>query len=48
MVFRRVQKMSRGNPEPWLRKGRGYYVTIDGVQHNLRTADKAAAHTRWH
>lgn len=40
--------MSRGNPEPWLRKGRGYYVTIDGVQHNLPTADKAEVHKRWH
>ena len=36
--------MSRGNPEPWLRKGRGYFVTLGGVQHNLRTADKAEAY----
>jgi integrase len=40
--------MSRGNPEPWLRKGRGYFVTIGGVQHNLRTHDKAEAYKRWH
>ena len=40
--------MSRGNPEPWLRKCRGYFVTLDGVQHNLRTHDKAEAFKRWH
>jgi integrase len=40
--------MPRGNPEPWLRQGRGYFVTLDGVQHNLRTADKAEAYKRWH
>jgi hypothetical protein len=40
--------MSRGNPEPWLRKGCGYFVTLDGVQHNLRTHDKAEAFKRWH
>jgi integrase len=40
--------MSRGFPEPWLRKGRGYFVTLDGVQHNLRTSDEAEAHKRWH
>jgi hypothetical protein len=33
--------MPRGNPEPWLCQGRGYFVTLHGVQHNLRTADKA-------
>lgn len=28
---------------PWFRKGRGYYAFIDGVSHNLRTKDRAAA-----
>jgi hypothetical protein len=40
--------MSRGNPEPWLRKGRGYFVTLGGVQYNLRTHDKNEALKRWH
>ena len=41
--------MPRGNPEPWFRPSRRtFYVTIDGVQHNLRTADKAEAYRRWH
>ena len=41
--------MSRGNPEPWFRSSlNSFFVTVDGVQHNLRTADKAEAIDRWH
>lgn len=41
--------MSRGNPQPWFRPSRKtYYVTVDGVQHNLHTADKAEAYRQWH
>ena len=41
--------MPRGNPEPWFRPSRRtYYVTVNGVQHNLHTADKAEAYRRWH
>lgn len=40
--------MSHGNPEPWLRKGRGYFVTLHGKQVNLRTRDKAEAYKLWH
>jgi integrase len=41
--------MPRGNPEPWFRPSRRtYYVTVNGVQHNLRTADKDEAYRRWH
>lgn len=41
--------MSRGNPEPWFRSERNsYFVTVNGVQHNLRTADKTLAIERWH
>lgn len=41
--------MARHNPEPWFRTERnGYFVTINGVQHNLHTADKAEAFRRWH
>lgn len=41
--------MSRGNPEPWFRPCRNtFFVTLDGKQINLRTADKAEAIHRWH
>jgi uncharacterized protein YchJ len=41
--------MARGNPEPWFRECRNtWYVTINGRQHNLQTADKDEAHRRWH
>lgn len=40
--------MGLGSPEPWLRKGRGWYVTIDGKQVSLRTRDKSEAMRRWH
>ncbi len=41
--------MPRHNPEPWFRTERnGYFVTIDSVQHNLHTADKAEAFRLWH
>jgi len=41
--------MPRGNPEPWFRPSRRtYYVTVNGIQQNLRTADKAEAYRRWH
>lgn len=41
--------MPRGNPEPWFRPSRRtYYVTVNGIQHNLRTADKAEAYRNWH
>lgn len=41
--------MPKGNPQPWFRENRNtWYVTIDGVQHNLRTADKSEAFDRWH
>ena len=41
--------MPRGNPQPWFRPARNtWYVTIEGVQHNLQTADQAEAIRRWH
>lgn len=40
--------MTRGNPAPWLRKGRGYFVTIGGKQINLQTTDKQEAYHKWH
>ena len=41
--------MSRGNPAPWFRPCRNtFFVTLDGKQINLRTADKAEAFRRWH
>ena len=41
--------MSRGNPQPWFRPSRNtWYVTIDGVQKNLQTADKSEAVRKWH
>ena len=41
--------MPRGNPAPWFRSERNsFFVTINGVQHNLRTAVKAEAYRRWH
>lgn len=41
--------MARGNPQPWFRPSRNtWYATIDGVQKNLRTADRQAAYDRWH
>lgn len=35
-------------PKPWLRKGRGYFVQIDGKQVNLGTKDKKVAYERYH
>ncbi len=41
--------MSRGNPAPWFRPNRNtFFVTLNGKQINLRTADKAEAVRRWH
>ena len=41
--------MARGNPQPWFRQSRNtFYVTINGTQHNLHTADKEKAFRRWH
>ncbi|MBI5760413.1 MAG: hypothetical protein HZA46_18010 [Planctomycetales bacterium] len=41
--------MSRGIPQPWYRPSRStWYVTVDGVQHNLYTDDKVEAFRRWH
>jgi len=41
--------MARGNPEPWFRKDRNtWYVTLNGVQHNLQSPDRDAAFRRWH
>ena len=41
--------MPRGNPQPWFRPSRNtWYVTIDGVQHNLHTAGQSDAIRRWH
>ena len=41
--------MSRGNPAPWFRPSRNtFFVTLNGKQINLRTADKAGAFRRWH
>ncbi|HTI50207.1 MAG TPA: hypothetical protein VL475_04625, partial [Planctomycetaceae bacterium] len=41
--------MSRAHPTPWFRPSRRtFYVTINGVQHNLHTADEAEALQRWH
>ena len=34
-------------PKPWLRKGRGWFVTIDGKQVPLGN-DKEAAYRRFH
>lgn len=40
--------MPRGNPLPWFRPNRNtWYATIDGVQDNLRTANKREAYDRW-
>ncbi|QDV71858.1 tyrosine-type recombinase/integrase [Botrimarina mediterranea] len=40
--------MAHGAPEPWFRKGRGWFVTIGGKQQSLRTRDKREAYERWH
>jgi integrase len=40
--------MAHGVPEPWFRKNRGWFVTVGGKQHNLRTRDKREAFERWH
>ncbi|REJ87797.1 MAG: site-specific integrase [Planctomycetota bacterium] len=41
--------MPRGNPQPWFRPSRNtWYVTVEGVQHNLHTPDKSEAIDRWH
>ena len=41
--------MPRGNPEPWFRASRNtWYVTINGRQQNLHTADEGEAYRRWH
>ena len=40
--------MPCGNPLPWFRPSRNvWYCTIDGVQHNLRTANQKEAYDHW-
>ncbi len=41
--------MSKGAPSPWFRKCRNpWFVTFDGKQVNLQTADRREAFRLWH
>jgi hypothetical protein len=41
--------MPKGSPAPWFRKSRNsWFVTLDGRQVNLETADRKEALKRWH
>ena len=41
--------MSRGSPAPWFRKSRkSWFVTLNGKQVDLQTADRKEATRRWH
>ncbi len=41
--------MSKGAPSPWFRKSRNsWFVTFDGKQVNLQTADRREAFRLWH